>query len=352
MTPGMVNVGLVGLGPEWESRYLPALSRLQHRIAVRGVFDFVSSRAAQAAQTIQADHCEGLLALSRHPALRALIVLDTSWPAEALIEAMLPSGKAIFLAHGLGADSAAIRSILTLAEQHGSTVIPALGRRYTPATARLKELLATCLGRPLEIDIEQRLTAPPCGLISDVWTEAVMGNSDWCRYVTGQSAVELQATRLSQIEHPPSPDSTAADAEPAADDGCELRLKFRSRSGSTEDPAATIRIRSAAAGGDPKSEPQSSRFHLRCEGGEVEISGPTTIHWTVAGESHEEQLTSDRSDIEVMLDHFCRRVVGGLLPMADLNDIQRGMLVVQAARESLASGDPVRINGTTNGSRR
>lgn len=366
-TPGMVNVGLVGLGAEWESRYLPALSKLRHRIAVRGVFDLVSSRAAQAAQSIEATHYEGLLALARHPALRALIVLDTSWPAEALVEAMLPSGKAIFLAHGLGTDAAAISSILTLAEQHGSTVVPALGRRYTPATARLKELIATCLGRPLEIEIEQPLPAPACGLISDAWTETVMGLSDWCRYVLGQSAVELQATCLpsgdeTSPESAPAPQSGESPAAPA--ESCEVRLRYRTRSGASEAPTATIRIRPAAGCGeserstgdaeasDTPAESAAGRFHLRCEGGEVEITGPTSIRWTAEGETHDEQLTADRSDIEVMFDHFCRRVVGGLLPMADLSDIQRGMLVVQATRESLATGEPVRINGATNGSRR
>jgi hypothetical protein len=36
-----------------------------------------------------------------------------------------------------------------------------------------------------------------------------------------------------------------------------------------------------------------------------------------------ESLTTDRTDVEVMLDHFTRRVLGGLIPVPTLEDVQR-----------------------------
>jgi hypothetical protein len=46
-----------------------------------------------------------------------------------------------------------------------------------------------------------------------------------------------------------------------------------------------------------------------------------------------------------MLDHFCRRVVGGLIPVPDIGDICRGLEVVRAARQSLEMRQSVPING-------
>ncbi len=44
-----LRVGIVGLGPQWESRYLPALRLLTDRFEVRGVCEQLSHRAERAA---------------------------------------------------------------------------------------------------------------------------------------------------------------------------------------------------------------------------------------------------------------------------------------------------------------
>lgn len=62
------------------------------------------------------------------------------------------------------------------------------------------------------------------------------------------------------------------------------------------------------------------------------------ITWEHDGVQHRESLSSERPEIEVMLDHFCRRVVGGLIPVPNIEDVHRALSIVQAAKESDESG--------------
>jgi hypothetical protein len=46
-----------------------------------------------------------------------------------------------------------------------------------------------------------------------------------------------------------------------------------------------------------------------------------------------------------MIDHFCRRLVGGLIPVADISDVCRCLRLVHATRQSLATSAPIPLNG-------
>lgn len=59
--------------------------------------------------------------------------------------------------------------------------------------------------------------------------------------------------------------------------------------------------------------------------------GPTTVEWTADGKQQSEELTAERTETEVLLDHFCRRAVGGLIPVPTLEDLMR-------AKASIALG--------------
>ena len=53
----------------------------------------------------------------------------------------------------------------------------------------------------------------------------------------------------------------------------------------------------------------------------------------------------DGENFDVLLDQFLRRVVGGLVPVPDLDDVRRGLRIGAAARESLRAGRAVSIEG-------
>ena len=76
------------------------------------------------------------------------------------------------------------------------------------------------------------------------------------------------------------------------------------------------------------------------------IEGPAHIRWRLTGgETETESLIADRSEVEVMIDHFCRRSVGGLIPVADISDVCRCLRLVHATQRSLATAAPIPLNG-------
>ena len=90
--------------------------------------------------------------------------------------------------------------------------------------------------------------------------------------------------------------------------------------------------------------PTNAQITVDCHDGQALLIGERQIHWQVQSDRRSETLASERSDVEVMLDHFCRRVVGGLIPVADLNDIHRSLCVLAAARKSLESGQSASVS--------
>ena len=59
-----LRVGIVGLGSQWEARYLPALRALADRFEVRGICEQVAHRAARAAAELNATPVDGFRALA------------------------------------------------------------------------------------------------------------------------------------------------------------------------------------------------------------------------------------------------------------------------------------------------
>ena len=83
------------------------------------------------------------------------------------------------------------------------------------------------------------------------------------------------------------------------------------------------------------------KYEISSVHGNATIDSPDTISWNTHSDSITESLTGERSETEVMLDHFCRRVAGGLIPVADLADICHGLELVKAVEESVQTGAAV-----------
>lgn len=324
----MVSVGVVGLSPAWDARYRPALQSLRSRIAVRAVYDPVFSRAGQAAADFGADAIDGMRVLARRPDIKALIVFDVGWPGAEALHLLCAASRPIFVGGALTADDEALLRLGRAAVACGSMIMPELGQRYTPATSRLRELIATRLGRPLQIEIDAPAPVVPRDgqpLGQRPWDEFLSRLADWCCYVI------------------PTPPSEVSALEQNGHGGGSFRFSFaRPRSGG-ENPTVEVRLSSKSTNAPEQAAPP--RYRVRCERGEAELLTPSRITWRSDREEADESLNSDRSDVEVMLDHFCRRVVGGLIPVADLEDVRRSFRLARAALESLQTGSPVHLNG-------
>ncbi len=322
----MVNLGIIGLGKSWEGRYRAALKCLYQRIHVQAVFDPVFSRADQVATEIDAQAETGLLAMARRADVDAVLLLETNWYGCESLRLLCSAGKPIFVAADTGADAAMLQAVHWTAVSFGLTVMPELGSRYTPASSRLQELLATRLGPAEKITVRLPLSADSDEPTSPERQRRMLIDwFDWAGYVFRSTPLRVQA-----------------DASPTGSDrGLTIRIEFAPQKGSAIKPVAEIHL------DDQPSEPRSNgcRQEIDCSLGKAIIETPTVIHWENGTDSQTETLTSDRNETEVMLDHFCRRVVGGLIPVADLADISRSLAVVRAVHESRSSGKPVTVNG-------
>jgi predicted dehydrogenase len=334
----MINLGIVGLGPVWESRYRPVLEKLQHRVRIRAVFDPVASRCDEVAAHLRAAPYQGVLALLTQADVRGVLLLDSSWYGNALIQFLRHARKPVYIAGSLGEDWAELSRLRSLVESEGLLMMPEFSRRFTPATCRLHELIATRLGRPEHIAIDATHPAPdsPDAIPGQkAGTDFLIGLLDWCRYVVRATTIRLEARPLDPASSPERPQHHVA-------------LEFADgREHGSVHSTVELRVRHHEAHADKvASNPPHPSFTIRCEKGEAVIEGPAQIRWKLTGgETATESLTADRSEVEVMIDHFCRRLVGGLIPVADVADVCRCLRLVQATQQSLATLSPIRLNG-------
>lgn len=331
----MIKVGIIGLGPVWETRYRPALERLRERLAVCAVYDPVAGRAEQVADELRAVPCYGVAALLEGHALDAVLLLDRSWHGDYPLRLLLEKRKPAYLAGSFGSEVERLRELHEAADAAGLTLMPEFSRRYTPATERLQELMATRLGRPRRITIEA--TAPEPDDVAAVpgqktGFDLLVGLLDWCRYVVRMAPVSIECRPL----------------EPAAGTGTEdvaVVAEFQQPRGAGERPVAELRIHGRPSNPEPASAPAASHpcHQIVCERGSAGIDSTVAITWTCEDGPVAESLASERSEVEVMLDHFCRRIVGGLIPVADIADVCRAVSLAQAAEESLRSGRRIEV---------
>ena len=224
MASAPVNLGLIGLGPYWESQFRPALTKLSSKLHVVAVYDNVVSRAEQAAREMNARVVGGVAALEDRANVHALLLLDAGWQGSAIVRLLSERRKPILLAARVETELSELQRWHDQAVSHGVTIMPAFPRRCTPASNRLQELMATQLGRPLRAEIAiapASLQAVPFATESDFGGQTpppqdpLLEWSDWCHYLF--RAVPQQVTRRAdcqglRLDFPPlAPSSSPQD---------------------------------------------------------------------------------------------------------------------------------------------
>lgn len=224
--------------------------------------------------------------------------------------------------------------------------MPAMWRRYAPSVIRLQELMATELGpiRNISIEIPLKESRSPGEL-----SESLVGWLDLCRSLFRVFPVDMRME---------------SNADDLARRVLDLRVSYEKKSTatseSTEQPVdesgcAVLRLVPDSPGVDPltelrseladfenarsiKSRPRNLQLpnvQLLCDRGTAQLRSRTEIEWQSTGaEPVSEKLNSDRSENEILLDVFCRRVVGGLIPVPDYNDVCRALSLLHATMES------------------
>ena len=333
--PMKIRVGLVGLGPGWENRHRPALRALSDRFEVRAVCDQVAHRAEQVARDFQAEVCDGYFALSRRADVDAILMLSRQWYGILPIMAACEAGKSIYCSSGWDLTAEEIAQIRERVLNAGIVIAPEFPNRHSPATLRLKELIATRLGPPRMLFCHQRLTreeqkeskhfCPPQDHLRHNLVELI----DWCCFVVGRDPCAVWG-----IIHPSETAKKGGDYEMMSLDFSDVEHAGQGR--------VVAQISSGKYMSSKWTEAVSFRppsmLQVVCENGVAFVDLPSSLTWFDNFGRQMESLESERPAFEQLLAQFHRSVTHLMRDRSGLDDMYRAVQVSLAARRAYDTG--------------
>ena len=186
-----LRVGLVGLGDQWNLRHRPALKALEDRFDVRAICCEVAERSKLVASEFDATPMDGFRAMIEREDIDAILALATDWAGPLPILAACDAGKAVYSSAALDISPDQAKVVWQRVDQSGVAFMAELPRRYSPATIRLKELIATRLGPPRlmfchdRLPVESQVDHLRRGEYCPIVWRHLMEQVDWCRYIVG-----------------------------------------------------------------------------------------------------------------------------------------------------------------------
>ncbi|MDX1944644.1 MAG: gfo/Idh/MocA family oxidoreductase, partial [Pirellulaceae bacterium] len=269
-----------------------------------------------------------------------VFVLSPEWYGPLPILAACDFGKSVFCGAALDiADPADAKQLKSRVEEAGIAFMAELPRRLAPATLRLKELIATRLGKPKLVFCHRRSPIEPegsprrptrhCPTMQREMIEQV----DWCRYVVGS-----EPTSVIGIEHGWSETSDG-------DDYQMMSLDFSPSGELGVGPIAQI----SCGRYMPSAWPEAVSFRpptalqVCCEKGIAFLDMPATLTWFDAAGRHMESLDSERPVGERLLMQFYRAVTSLVRKTTDLEDAYSALSITIAAHESFTTGRRVQL---------
>ena len=330
-----LRVGLIGLGDGWQNRHAPALRSLADRFEVRAICEQVAHRAEQIAADFDAAAVDGYRTLCCREDIDAVMILAPQWYGALPILAACESGKAVYCAAGLDLEPEEAQAVKRRVEESGIAFMAEFPRRYASATLRLKELIATRLGRPRILFCHQRSPAPtqsnhvahrePHHAALRDLVELV----DWCSYVVDSPPTAVTGPGASQPDRRPGGRRLSHD---------EPRLLRSGGPGHGCGGADQLRaLHPGRLAGSDLVPPAGGPAGLLCRRHRLHRPAATVVWFDDAGR-HQESLDSERPVGEQMLTQFHRAVTSLVRKTSDLEDAYRALTVVQQARRSHAEG--------------
>jgi predicted dehydrogenase len=313
-----LSLGVLGLSPAWEAAYLPALQRLGARARLAAVTGGGWRAGGEAAKAQGARHVGSVRALFREE-LDGVLLTAVEGVAWFAIRTAIEAGRPAFVTLPATDDQSPLANLYAAAHAAGVLVMPELRLRYTPATLRLRELLATELGPVQEVEIRSLSQAISAG--PRVEAELI----DWCRVVMG-CAPQVVACR---------------DVSGAKPFGARTLTLGFDPPGRHSRVLATITLPAApgtVVGALPPADLWPLEFSVRCKYGEARLEDAAQVRWREGGREQVESLSTERTAVSVAIDHFARRLAGGLIPVPDLSDVLLAVRVAVLAEQSRAAG--------------
>ena len=92
-----------------------------------------------------------------------------------------------------------------------------------------------------------------------------------------------------------------------------LSLQFNKKQDSPDSDSIPVRIL-------PVDSLASYQIRIRCERGTLEIHSPIEMSWEIGDQLFQEYLSEEQSGTARQIDHFCRHIAGGLIPLHNLTN--------------------------------
>jgi predicted dehydrogenase len=197
---------------------------MRDRFQVIGVYNSVQALAENSARELDATSFGSFREMMESPSLDAIFVLEEDWYRLVPVYAACDFGKAIFCGSEIDLTSTAANEIKQRTQSSGVAFMNEFSRRFAPATLRLKELIATRLGRPRLLFCHRRLACENRDLRHGRSLESrsqreLLELIDWCNYIVGSTPNWVQAirhlrfgTRRSTTDRRPQSKSAAKEA--------------------------------------------------------------------------------------------------------------------------------------------
>jgi predicted dehydrogenase len=339
-----LRVGLVGLGSAWKTRHQPALRALSDRFEIRAVCEPVAHRAELVARECGAHAVDGFRAVCERSDIDAVMILSGGWYGSLPILAACDEGKALYCAAALDLSLEQAQQLRRRVDEAGIAFMAEFPRRHVPATLRLKELIATKLGKPKLLFCHHRSSnvesASPStddrSRLAD--DRELVELIDWCCYVVGVPPQSVTGVR--HDTHSTTTDSATIEA-----DYRMLSLGFPTPGESTN---VVVQISSGQyiAGDWPEAvtfRPPAA-LQVACENGVAFLDPPTSLIWFDRAGRHMESLVSERPVGERLLLDFHRAATSLVRKTASLEDAYRAMVVAESAERSYTEGRRIELD--------
>ncbi len=336
-----LRIGLIGHHTAWQSRHLPALRMLQDRFDVRAVFSTVAKHAENMADEFQADVVDGYRVLVGRHDIDAVMILQRDWLGWLPMLAACEAGKAVYWAGDLSVDVSQDQPVRQAIDRSGVSFMVEFPRRFAPATLRLKELIATRLGKPRMIFChrrmpEQEATGKLNGL--DPVKQEMLELVDWCRYVVGNPPDQVFS-----VSHPPI-DNRCAKGEAKITINLPPEYQCLSLFFPATDlsPPVTAQISCGTYFPANLQEAVGYRPHagmqICCEHGIAFVDLPSSLVWFDEAGRNMETLDTEMPVGQQLLSQFHCSVMSLLRRATDLEDIFAVAKIMAAASQSEHQG--------------
>ncbi|RLS73155.1 MAG: gfo/Idh/MocA family oxidoreductase [Planctomycetota bacterium] len=324
-----LRIAVIGLGSDWQHRYLPALRSLRDRFGVVGVYHSVSALAAAAARELDSVGYDSFRSLISNPSVEAILMLEDDWYQLQPLWVACEAQKGIFCGSEVDIQGMSSSGLQEAISSSGIPFMSGFSRRYAPATLRFKELIATRLGRPRLLFCHRRLPSEPPDPANSVSLEKQTNRElleliDWCTYIVDEEPDWVQA-----IRHLSRPSPTNADYQ-------ILSLGF----GDPETDPNAILAQISCGAYIPSVWAEAIAFRppaavqVCCEKGLVFIDLPSTLVWFDDAGRHQETLDTELPIGQQMLIQFHRAVASKVSLVSDLQETNEAIRILEKAKLS------------------